>query len=385
MPAFFYAGIPQKGDKSDSYPKLLKILLLYIVFTLLTAYSLVLYIYFIKILFEFTLPSNLLGNLVIHYLLISIAALYFALPIESENKWSNLIFKIYPYILIPSVIMIIISFIVRINAYGITEARYYALVCAVFVILSIATIIKMRHHAKLIPLTFSILLLIATFSPISSFNISKLSQNLRLERILTQNGMLDSGKLLPKDNLDNKTMTEISDIINYFDNNHKLSDIKLVPSDFTLNDMENTFGFSLYYGYESANNLAIYTNFDKYSILDVDNYSYMIELYSGKNNREFNKSIGTINIDTDNNNHLTISLEQKQLYKVDMLKLMKPYLKKSTSPHIKLLDVVKKDLPSVIIKDNNDTISIKLIVDYAYYSIEEIQLDYHIYLLFNIK
>lgn len=387
MPAFFYVGIPKKDDKEAPYPKLLKILLLYIVFTLLTAYTLVLYIYFIKILIEFSLPNNLLGNLVIHYSLISVAALYFALPLKGENKWSTIIYKVYPYTLVPSVIMMIISFMVRINAYGITEARYYALVCALFVILSIVIIMAKKLHVRFIPLVFTILLLVSTFGPISSFNISKLSQNKRLESILSLNGMLDTDKIMPKSDLDGEVMTEISEIVNYFDDNHSLSDIKLVPNDFKLDDMESVFGFYLHYGYETSDNLAIRTNFDMSNLIDIDGYSYIINLFARENHKEFVTISGTISIEVDNEstNSLAISLDQKLIYQTDMMELFSPYFKNETSPHIEREDSNHRELPEVIILDENENISIKIIVDYAFYNETEDILDYNIYLLFRLK
>ena len=62
IPAFFFAGIPEPDDTQASYPKLLKILLHYIVFSLLSAYSVVLYAYFIKILAEWAAAQQPIGQ-----------------------------------------------------------------------------------------------------------------------------------------------------------------------------------------------------------------------------------------------------------------------------------------------------------------------------------
>ena len=62
IPAFFFAGIPGPGDTQESYPKLIKILLHYIVYPLLAAYTLVLYAYFIKILIEWQLRQQPFGQ-----------------------------------------------------------------------------------------------------------------------------------------------------------------------------------------------------------------------------------------------------------------------------------------------------------------------------------
>ena len=89
--------------------------------------------------------------------------------------------------------MMLLSFIVRISQYGFTEPRYYAVLCVIFVLRAIS-IIKLQKKVRVIPLALSILLLVSIFGPLSSFSVSKWSQNRRFERILTEAGMLEDGE-----------------------------------------------------------------------------------------------------------------------------------------------------------------------------------------------
>ena len=152
IPSFFFAGIPGASDTQESCPRLLKILLHYIVYPLLAAYTLVLYAYFVKILAEWQLPSNLLGNLVIYYSIISVAALYFGHFTKDESRWARVFYGVFPYALILPALMMALSFIVRINQYGFTEPRYYAVLCVIFV-LSAISIIKLHKKVRIVPLT----------------------------------------------------------------------------------------------------------------------------------------------------------------------------------------------------------------------------------------
>lgn len=241
MPTLFLSGIPSIELKREQYPNFVKKIFMYIVFPILSVYTVILYIYFIKILLELKMPSNILGDLVIYYSLISIVVLYFTNKIN-DNKWSNNFIKIYPYMLIIPMIIMLISFIIRINQYGFTEARYYALLCFAFVMISIF-IIKKNNKVKYIPLTLSILLLISIFGPVSAINVSKLSQEKKLEIILVDNNMLKDNKIIKNANLSEEEKKEIYNILIYFEERHSFKDIDLLPKTFDINNMKETFGF----------------------------------------------------------------------------------------------------------------------------------------------
>lgn len=379
MPAFFVAGIPQKDDADGIYPKLVKILLIYILFILLSAYTIVLYAYFIKILIEFSLPSNLLGNLVVYYSLISIFALYFGFNLKDENKWSKLFCGIYPYTLILPVLMMLLSFIVRIREYGFTENRYYAILCIIFVLRSIS-IIKLQKKVKLLPLVLSFLLLISIFGPLSSFNVSKWSQNNRFEKILVENDMLDGDTIIPDENADDNVKTEISQIISYFKNTHDTKDIKLLAENFTEDDMKSVFGFDYSYGrYNSRFPLSLNVEYTNYEFIKVSGYDYIIDINSYNEQKEFPIDEGIIKLTLQQNKteSFEIELDDNVIYETDILELLMPYLKQD----------IRKDnmLAELVFTDENDYIAVKFNVMHAYYDEKADELDYNIKLLIKFK
>ena len=99
----------------------------------------------------------------------------------------------------------------------------------------------------IIPISLSIIALNSVFGPLSSFSISKLSQNNRLKSILTRNHMLEDSKILkaPED-ISIEDKEEISAILRYFENNHSLENIKKLPEDFEIKDMNSGIWFSIY-------------------------------------------------------------------------------------------------------------------------------------------
>lgn len=242
MPTLFLSGIPKTDEKRKEYPNFIKKVLTYIVFPILSIYTIVLYAYFIKILFMFEIPSNMLGNLVTYYSIVSIVVLYFTSKMK-DNKGSNYFIKVYPYTLIIPLIMMFVSFIIRINEYGFTIARYYALLIFIFVMISIF-MIKVKDKVKYIPVTLSILLFISIFGPLSATNISKISQENKLESILEANNMLVDNKIVKNPTLNDEDKDKIFSILGYFSNYHTLEDIDVLPDDFDINNMEEVFGFS---------------------------------------------------------------------------------------------------------------------------------------------
>jgi hypothetical protein len=84
----------------------------------------------------------------------------------------------------------------------------------------------------LIPFTLSIVALISVFGPLSSYSISKTSQNNRLENILIKDKMFKNGKIQSSPDISKEDKSKISSILDYFNKNHNLQDVKYLPKGF---------------------------------------------------------------------------------------------------------------------------------------------------------
>jgi hypothetical protein len=340
----------------------------------------VLYAYFIKILIEWQLPSNLLGNLVIYYSLISVAALYFGHFTKGESRWTRIFCGVFPYLLILPTLMMLLSFIVRISQYGFTEPRYYAVLCVIFVLRAIS-IIKLQKKVRVIPLALSILLLVSIFGPLSSFSVSKWSQNRRFERILTEAGMLEDGKIMPDPRAYEETKSEITQIVAYFDSNHSTADLKYIDTEFERSEMEEIFGFGSFYieKYPKQNVYYLLGDYAKYKIIDVAGYDYFGEISPRSGNVEFG-SDGTryaIMPEDGGDYNLIISEGDKQIYKISMLEVLLPMFETVTN---------MGEEGEYIFTDETDTVSVKMIILNANYENKTGgDLYYDIKLLFSIK
>lgn len=319
--SYFLSGIPLK-DKTFSpkaYPKLLKILLLYIVMPLLTVYTIILYIYFGKIIISMQWPVGLVSHLVLWYSVIVTIVLFLITPILEENNWACKFLKFTPKLLLPLLLMMFISIGIRINAYGVTERRYYIVILALW-IFCIMLYFSFTRGLKniIIPFTLSIIALVSVFGPISSFSISKYSQNKRLEKILIQNNMLKDGSIQRNSDVPKQDKANISSILDYFNRNHNLNEVKYVPAGFKMEDINNVFGFSYENSiYESPENYFYFSgNLDK-KALDIRGYDYLFETrYLMNRNRISYNGLSAI-YDYENSK-ISINYEGKEIYVRDL-------------------------------------------------------------------
>lgn len=330
-PSFFLAGVPVKSEKFEleHYPKLFKVLLLYIVMPLISVYTIILYIYFGKIIITTQWPQGLVSHLVLWYSVISVSVLFFIAPLLKENNWAKRFMGVFPKVIIPLLVMMFISIGIRINAYGVTENRYYVVILGIWVFLvmvyfSLAK--KMRNI--ILPVSLAIIVLISILGPISSYSISKYSQNKRFEQILISNNMLKEKQLVKASStISEEDKRELSSILRYFDLNHTLNNIRCLPTDSKLNNIENVLGFKLSDEYNNYNEK--YFNFNTWGSdepLDIKGYDYLFDVRNVKTN---DSKEGQLAIKYDYETSIVkIYMDSKEIYSKDLTNYVNILLEK---------------------------------------------------------
>ncbi len=271
-------------DSAAGYPRVLEILVSYIAIPLFTAYTIVLLVYFIKILATTQWPSGQLGPMVLVYS--AAGVVLFVLASLPENRFAHLFRIIFPKVWIPIVIMQMVSVWIRINAYGITESRYYVALFAVFslisaIFLSLRSVSKNRYIA-LLAAAFAIFSIIP---PIDAFSVSRNSQINRIEGILQAEGMLSEGVLISKPKASDETKREVTNIIQYLENNSSTEYISWLPKDFEMyRDMKKNFGFDPSYYYQPNDDYRFfYAALDTGIPLDISGYDVSMIVSSHMN------------------------------------------------------------------------------------------------------
>jgi hypothetical protein len=268
------------AQRTSQYPRFLEILISYIAIPLVATYTLVLAAYFIKILVTFKWPSGQLGVMVLAY---SAAGLtIYVLSSLLENRFAKLYRLIFPKVLIPVVIMQLISVAIRLNAYGITESRYYVTLFGVFsLVCGIALSFKPVSKNGIIALLAAGFAIFSVLPPVDAFTVSRVSQITRLESMLRAEGILADGKISPKVEVPMNLRLESTSILSYLENRSYIKYIKWLPDDFKTNSkMKSTLGFEpAYVGARSDSNY-FFANIDMQKPLSINGYDIFINTSS---------------------------------------------------------------------------------------------------------
>lgn len=253
-PAFFLAEIPA-GDlnfEPQSYPKVLFVLLSYIVIPLIMAYCAILYAYFAKILVTRQWPEVMVSHLVLWYALISTLVIFCTYPLRQANRWIKTFIAYFPKLILPLLAMMFIAMGIRINAYGITENRYFVLAAGLWVTGSMLYLIISKEPRNVyLPASLALVAMLSVCGPWSSYSVSVLSQNRRFEKIAAAHNLVQNGKIItPDEDLPEDARRELSSIILYFERYHALEELRTLPEGFTTDRMEALLGFPLSPEYE---------------------------------------------------------------------------------------------------------------------------------------
>ncbi|EYE88712.1 membrane protein [Fervidicella metallireducens AeB] len=344
-PTFFLAGIPFKNEEFSliDYPKLFKVLVLYIIMPLLTVYTLILYIYFAKIIVTREWPKGLVSHLVLWYSVITSMVLFFISPILNEKAWPRRFMEFFPKMLLPLITMMFISIGIRIRQYGVTENRYFVVALGIwvfFVMLYYSFNKKLRNIV--LPVSLSIIMFLSVVGPISSYSISKYSQNVRLQRILNKNDMVRDKKIIPNKNISTEDKRQIIAILSYFDKNHSLNDVKYLPKNFKMENMEEIFGFK-YEAYDYNNNMEYFFFAAKQNemVLDIRDYDYLVDpRFSDK----MDTDVGQLKIDFNRyNNVIKITQNGNEVYSKNLNEFVEVLLSKYGTNNLNK-EILSKDL-----------------------------------------
>ncbi len=261
-PAFFLADIPpgERPNDSGSYPRVLEMLLSYIMIPLILAYSAILYLYSIKILVTQQWPEVMVSHLVLWYALISTLVLFCVYPLRQSNRWIRSFTAYFPILLLPLLVTMFAAMGVRVNAYGLTENRYFVLAAGLWVTGSMLyLIISKKPRNIFLPASLALVAALTICGPWSAYALSVRSQNHRFEKIALEFGLLQEGKIVkPTAAVPDKTRQEISSIVLYFDRYHGLERLRALPKGFSTEGMEALFGFPLYPEYSPPEDAAVY-------------------------------------------------------------------------------------------------------------------------------
>lgn len=192
IPLFFLAYQQRQSNKL-TLERWLDILLSFVAAPALMLFTVILYVYVVKIIMDGELPQGMVANIVLPYVTIGLA-IYCLRTISEKPRW-NTFFHWYPYLAIIPFVLLWFAIKSRISAYAWTEDRIYLVALAS--VLSICYIIvmlpKLRQYRNL-----ALIIIVAIFTMTFVLNPKQIaydSQVTRFEKALERLNVLQNGKI----------------------------------------------------------------------------------------------------------------------------------------------------------------------------------------------
>ena len=218
--------IRQNEDEVTEPFKVLRLILNFILSPAVIIYTVILYTYFIKIVFEWDLPKGGVAWMVMGFITAALVG-RIAQSILSQ-RYYDWFYRYFTLIAIPPLILYWIGSIYRIRLYSFTESRFYLMVAGVLMTLFVLMLWKERtRRYQLMALIFGAAIILFTYIPgISAKSIGLNCQKQRLAQLISELKLTDAktGKLnddiedmrrIRQDSLLCEQYKDVSSVISY--------------------------------------------------------------------------------------------------------------------------------------------------------------------------
>ena len=214
QPLFFLVFEQRQAKSEMTLDRISEILVNFVLASALMIFTVLLYAYVVRIIFEGVLPKGMLANITLPYLLGGLGV-YALRSICAKARWETF-FKFYPYLAIVPIVLLWLAIDRRISAYAWTEQRIYlvALATAITIAYVILIMPKIRQYRLI-----SAVVMVAIFSMtwvVKPKEIAYQSQTERFEQLLTKLNLSDSSGKIRDDvdfveRLENMPKSELKD------------------------------------------------------------------------------------------------------------------------------------------------------------------------------
>ena len=217
--------IRQNEDEVAEPFKVLRLILNFILSPAVIIYTVILYTYFIKIVFEWDLPKGGVAWMVMGFVTVALIGRV-AQSILSQ-RYYDWFYNRFTLIAIPPLILYWIGSIYRIRLYSFTESRFYLMVAGVLMTVFVLMLWKKRTRKyQLMALIFGAAIILFTYIPgISAKSIGLSCQKQRLTRLISDLKLSDAktGKLsddidirrIKQDSLLCEQYKDFTSVVNY--------------------------------------------------------------------------------------------------------------------------------------------------------------------------
>lgn len=171
-----------------NFHKAIEVFVKFILIPLAGLYIIILYAYAFKILIQWELPKGWVSYLItiLSGLLYIIQSLIHPVRIGHESRLIRKFQPLVYWLLLPLLILLYVAIYKRISDYGVTEARYFLCIIAVFISgATLYLIFSRKQELRYLPIALAIFTLGSSFGPWGVFSVSKTSQIHEFEEMYT--------------------------------------------------------------------------------------------------------------------------------------------------------------------------------------------------------
>ncbi len=336
-PLYFLGDIPknfQVSTDNTKFSKYSKFFGIYVLIPLVTIYTIILYIYEIKLLFEGELPENQIVYIIISFLTPGFLAILVIFPLKyvEETRWVAKYIRFFSISALPLLGLYFYSLYLRIDTYGFTVSRTLGIYLGLAILtVCLIYVFSKKAYLRVIPITYMVFIFLAICMPFfNAFTIGEYSQKKILEQLFEKYNILEDGKYKQTEEIkvNNEDYYRMESILQYLENTHGLNSLKdwFTESQWEDFDLDNNGKDTYRLRSEFLNKINVVQSesnlpYNNYSF-DKNNISFLISVgYEQQNNpisikgydQYFDLSLARYN----RNPQITLEIDESE-YNVDM-------------------------------------------------------------------
>ena len=190
-PQVCFTLISQGEDEVSEPAKVVRLILNFILSPAVIIYTVILYVYFIKIVVVWDLPKGGVAWMVMGFVTVALAGRLMQYVLnEHHYEW---FYRHFTWIAIPPLIMYWVGSIYRIRLYSFTESRFYLMMAGVLMTLFVLMLLWRRtRRFQLMALIFGAAVIVFTYIPgISAKSVGFACQKARLQQYIRDLKLVD--------------------------------------------------------------------------------------------------------------------------------------------------------------------------------------------------
>lgn len=290
VPLYVLSLMPHFGKSRDpiSSPRFFELMSTLILIPLMAAATAVFFLYMVKCAVTLTWPVGEVGPMVLSYSAFGMAVYLFSLPVAKKIALQYRL--LFPYGLALFVLLQLYSIFVRVQAYGVTEPRYYLALGALFSLASgLYLLLRRGRKPGVLALLAFCFIAFSLLPLVGARSVSGMSQRARVEQLLEKHGMLKEDKLIPGTDVPFEDRRDITSRMDYLLKSGQAGTFAWLPAELeadTLNEQkfQEMFGFEKTYGmqYTPEYSPFIDVRLKEGQGVDISGFDSMMEIGVGK-------------------------------------------------------------------------------------------------------